>query len=117
LHPTTQARWYLRSAVRRVREKAPQVLVLDLGMVQGSSREAIGRLRAPAPDTQVVVLSMDERPVAAQHLLASGAAGFVLKDRADDDLAQAVPAAARGEQYINERVAERLNGVLGPVIH
>ena len=73
---------------------SPQVLVLDLNMPDGSSIEAIRRLRERAPDTQIVVMTMDENPVFAQRAFAAGAVGFVVKDRADGELPQAVRAAA-----------------------
>jgi two-component system, NarL family, response regulator NreC len=101
----------LESAARHV-AAAPLVLVLDLGMLDGSAREGIGKLRARAPGTQVVLLTMDESPVVAQYVLAGGALGFVLKDRADEELALAVRAAARGEEYVSPRVAARLDAAV-----
>ena len=98
----------MAGAVRHVYDDKPQVLVLDLRMQGASSIETIGKLRARAPDTQVVVLTMEDNPVFAQHALASGALGFVLKDRADSELQEAVLAAARGEEYISPPVAARL---------
>jgi DNA-binding NarL/FixJ family response regulator len=50
--------------------------------------------------------------VVAQHVLAAGALGLVLKDQADGELAPAMRAAARGEQYISPRVADRLAAAL-----
>jgi two-component system, NarL family, response regulator NreC len=102
----------LESALGQIRGERPQVLVLDLGMLGGSVRETIRKLRAQAPGMQVVLLTMDESPVVAQHVLACGAVGLVLKDRADDELATAVRAAASGEEYVSERVAGRLDAAL-----
>ncbi len=102
----------LRSALHCVYRDMPHVLVLDLGMVRGSSDETIGRLRTRAPGTQIVLLTLEESPVLAQHVLACGALGYVLKDRADAELADAVRAAARGDKYISPRVAGRLNAAL-----
>ena len=99
----------MAAAVRHVHDHKPHVLVLDLRMPGGSSVETIGQLRERAPDTQVVVLTMDDNPVFAQRALAAGALGFVLKDRADSELAQAVRAAARGEEYVSPQAAARLN--------
>ncbi len=101
----------LASAVRHVHGHSPHVLVLDLRMPGGSSIAAIGRLRERAPDTQVVVLTMEENPVFAQQALACGAVGFVLKDLAGTELPQAVRAAARGEEYVSPRVAARLDAL------
>jgi two-component system, NarL family, response regulator NreC len=101
----------LASAVRHVHGHQPHVLVLDLSMPGGSSIETIGKLRERAPDTQVVVVTMDDSPVFAQHALATGALGFVLKELADSELPQAVRAAARGEEYISPRVAAGLDAL------
>jgi two-component system, NarL family, response regulator NreC len=101
----------LASVVRHVHGHQPHVLVLDLGMPNGSSIETIARLRERVPDTEIVVLTMDDSPVFAQRALATGAVGFVLKDLADGDLPQAVRAAARGEEYVSPRVAARLDAL------
>jgi two-component system response regulator NreC len=101
----------LASVVRQVHGHEPHVLVLDLGMPGGSSIETISKLRERVPNTQIVVLTMDDSPVFAQRALAAGAVGFVLKDLADSDLPQAVRAAAQGEEYVSPRVAARLDAL------
>lgn len=101
----------LASALRHVDREKPHVLVLDLRIPGGSSIETIGRLRERAPDTQIVVLTMKDSPVFAQHALSSGALGFVLKELADSELPQAVRAAASGQAYISPRVAGRLDAL------
>jgi two-component system response regulator NreC len=101
----------LALVVSHVQGHKPNVLVLDLGMPGGSSIEAILRLRESVPETQIVVLTMDESPVFAQQALAAGALGFMLKDAADDELPRAVRVVARGEEYISPRVSARLRGL------
>ena len=98
----------LASVASHVQSHQPHVLVLDLGMPNGSSIEAIGQLREREPDTQIVVLTMEENPVFAQRALTAGATGYVTKDLADSELPQAIRAAARGEQYVSPPVAARL---------
>ena len=101
----------LTSAVRHVRRDKPHVLLLDLDLstADGSGMEAIEQLRERTPETQIVVLTMEDSPVVARHVLASGALGFVVKQLADNELPQAVRAAARGEDYVSPRVAARLD--------
>jgi two-component system, NarL family, response regulator NreC len=98
----------VESARRYVRGHHPAVLVLDLNMPGGSSLEAIPTLRAESPDTQIVVLTMQEEPAFARHALGAGALGYVLKAAADDELVQAVRRAAAGETYMNPRLGARL---------
>lgn len=101
----------LASTVAHVQGCRPSVLVLGLGMPGGSGGETIRRLRARAPATQIVVVTMDESPVLAQSALAAGALGFVVKDLADEELPQAIRRAAGGEQYVSPRVASRLGAL------
>ncbi len=105
----------LRSTVLEVREERPRVLVLDLGMPDGSSFHTIVELRERAPDTEIVALSMNDNVAFARGALDAGALGFVLKEHADEELPRAVCAAARSEQFISPRVAARLTSPLAPV--
>ena len=101
----------LAGVARRVQAHEPHVLVLDLSMPDGSSIEAIGRLREQAPDTQIIVMTMDENPVFAQRAFAAGAVGFVAKELADDELPQAVRAAGQGAEFVSPRIAARLDAL------
>ena len=99
----------LASTTREVLARLPRVLVLDLGLSDGSSIETVARLREQVPRTEVVMLTMDESPLFAQEAFDAGAVGFVLKDRADSELVEAVHRAARGEEYVSPRVAAGLD--------
>src|SRR5471030_1119232 len=90
-------------ARRYVRGHHPAVLVLDLNMPGGSSLEAIPAIRAESPETQIVVLTMQDEPQYARQALANGALGYVLKEAADAELVEAVLRAAVGEGYLNPR--------------
>ena len=78
-------------AERLTRAHRPSVLVLDLNMPGGSSLEAIPRLREDAPDTAIVVLTMQDDPAFARQALQAGALGFVLKEAADEELLRGDP--------------------------
>jgi two-component system response regulator NreC len=95
-------------AERLTRAHRPSVLVLDLNMHGESGLEAIPRLRADAPDTAIVVLTMQDDPGFARQALQSGALGFVLKEAADEELLEAIQLAAAGETYLNPRLGARL---------
>src|SRR3954469_8565186 len=95
-------------AERMTRAHRPSVLVLDLNMPGGSSLEAIPRLREQAPDTAIVVLTMQDDPAFARKALQSGARGFVLKEAADEELLEAIRLAAVGDTYLNPRLGARV---------
>lgn len=94
--------------VQTVRDARPRVLVLDLNMGGESSLDAIPQLRADVPETQIVVLTMQENPAFAQAALRAGAVGYVLKDAADSELMSAVVLAAGGRTYLNPELGARL---------
>ncbi len=87
----------------------PDVLVVDLQMPDGSSIQTLSDVRRRNPATHVVVVSIEDAPGFAQRALAAGASGYVLKDLAADDLPAAVLAAAAGEEFVSQPVAERLS--------
>ena len=95
-------------ARRYVRAHRAAVLVLDLNMPGDDSLEAIPEIIAETPGTAVVVLTMQSDTGFARSALRAGAKGYVLKEAADDELVEAVRAAAGGETYLNPRLGARL---------
>jgi two-component system response regulator NreC len=93
------------SALRTVLGHKPAILVLDLNMPgQLTSFDAIPRVQEVSPDTRVVVLTMQEDPEFARRALRAGAAGYVLKEAADDELVDAIRRVADGATYLNPRL-------------
>jgi two-component system, NarL family, response regulator NreC len=101
----------LLTAMQHVSGHLPHVLLLDLQMPNGSSIEVIRRLRAQAPETEIVVATMEDSPVFARAAIDVGAVGYVLKDDATSELPLAIRCAARGEEYVSPRVAARLDAL------
>lgn len=96
------------SAERYVRGHKPDVLILDLNMPGGSGLDVIPRLKSEAPNTKIVVLTMQRDPAFARQALAAGAVGYVLKNAADAELVHAVRLADGGETYLNPQLGARL---------
>jgi two-component system, NarL family, response regulator NreC len=98
----------IEDARRYVRGHRPQVLVLDLNLPDGSSLKHIPSIRAESPDTQIVVLTMQNEPAYAREALGAGALGYVLKEAAETELVEAVRRAAVGDTYLNPRLGARV---------
>jgi two-component system response regulator NreC len=103
--------------MRRVAGNRPRVLVLDLNMPGESSLVAIPRILETSPETQIVVLTMQNDPVFAREALGSGALGYVLKEAADTELVDAVRHAAAGQRYVNPGLGARLAAEPGDSTH
>ncbi len=95
--------------IERARATQPHVSVLDLDLPGGSSIHTIGRLRVHAPETQIVLLTLEESPVFAAQALAAGASGLVAKHHADSELPPAIRAAAIGKVYLSPSIQARLD--------
>jgi two-component system, NarL family, response regulator NreC len=96
------------AALRMVTARRPDVLVLDLNMPGRSSLTAIADVPAACDRTRVVVLTMQDDPAWAREAMQAGAAGYVLKEAADEELVAAVRAAASGGTYLNPSLGARL---------
>ncbi len=101
----------ISAALNRVRSGAADVLVLDIGRASGTGVDAILELRRRAPGVRIVILAMDDSPLLVQRALANGAHGFVLKDRADAELADAVRSVASGEVFVSPQLAARVESL------
>jgi two-component system response regulator NreC len=98
----------LEGARRYVRGHHPDVLVLDLNMPGGSTLDGIPEIRAESPETQIVVLTMQDEPAYARHALGAGALGYVLKEAAEAELVEAIQRAAAGDIYHTPRLGARV---------
>ena len=98
----------VEGALRYVRGHRPSVLILDLNLHGTLSTSALPTLRVEAPDTAVVVLTMQDDPVLARGALKAGALGYVLKEAAGTELVRAVRIAAGGGTYLQPELGARM---------
>lgn len=98
----------LDAARRYVRGHHPDVLVLDVNLPGGSSITKIPEIREEAPDTAIVVLTMQNEPAYARQALSAGALGYVLKEAAETELVEAIRRAAVGDIFLNPRLGARV---------
>jgi DNA-binding NarL/FixJ family response regulator len=95
-------------AVEKVIEHRPDVAVLDVSMPRMTGLQATHEIKQHAPDTQVLILSMHDDERYLFEALRAGAAGYVLKRAADQDLVDAVRAAGRGEPFLTAAAQQTL---------
>ena len=104
----------LTDARRYVRGHHPDVLVLDLNLPEGLSLDSIPEIRTEFPDTQIVVMTMQDEPAYARQALSVGALGYVLKEAAESELVEALRRAASGDTYLNPRLGARMAAMPPP---
>lgn len=87
-------------------------IVLDLSLPDASGLEGLTRLRRSMPRVRALVLSMHNEEAYAARALQLGAAGYLAKERATDELATALERILAGGRYISSTLADRLADLL-----
>jgi DNA-binding NarL/FixJ family response regulator len=95
-------------ALSRVRAEPWDVLVLDMSMPGRGGLDVLKDVRRVRPSTRVLVLSMHPEDQFAVRLLKAGAAGYLTKETAPDELVTAVRKVMSGGKYISATLAEKL---------
>ncbi|WST38985.1 response regulator transcription factor [Streptomyces sp. NBC_01167] len=90
-----------REAVDMTRAHGADVVLLDIQMPVMDGLTAVGELRRAVPAARVIVLTTFGERDNVLRTLASGGAGFLLKDTAPAELIGAVRAAAAGDAYLS----------------
>ena len=96
-----------------VRHDPVDVIVLDITMPGRNGLETLKELKRAAPRIAVIVLSMHPKDQYAVRVLKGGAAGYISKESAPEELVDAIRKAYRGEKYISPDVADLLADYVG----
>jgi DNA-binding NarL/FixJ family response regulator len=88
-------------AVIKARALQPDVILLDAVMPRKSGFDALPELADVAPDSRVIMLSMQTNPSAIRQALTTGASGYVAKHASDTDLVDAIRRVAKGSRYVD----------------
>ncbi len=95
-------------AVDRARELQPDLVLLDLAMPGAGGLDALPKVRAAAPDCEVVVLTASGTEANLLGAIRAGAAGYLLKTEPPERIAEFLDGVAHGEAALSGEVARRL---------
>jgi DNA-binding NarL/FixJ family response regulator len=94
-----------REAVREAKRLQPDVVVMDIAMPDLNGIEATLQMQDACPSAQVLILSMHSTAEHILHALQAGARGYLLKDSAGAEVAEAVRAVHAGGRYLSHKIA------------
>lgn len=101
-----------RAAVEMARREQPDLCLLDISMPGMNGLDALPLLQTVAPRCRLLVLSMHSDREYVVRALRAGAHGYLLKDSAVDELADAIRAIAQGRRYVSRAIGESLVNAL-----
>jgi DNA-binding NarL/FixJ family response regulator len=93
-----------REAVTLVRQLTPDVVVMDVTMPEVDGIEATRLVTAEFPEVRVIALTIHGGKRFVENMLGAGAAGYLLKDSAPEELVEAVRQVMSGKTYLSAAV-------------
>ena len=94
--------------LQSVRNGAWDLVVLDLAMPGGDGLEVLRQIKASKPKLPVLVLTMHTEDQFGVLVMREGAAGYLTKRAAPDELVKAIRKISEGSKYITSTLAEKL---------
>jgi two-component system, NarL family, invasion response regulator UvrY len=102
-----------QEVLSKVQAERWDVLVLDISMPKRSGLDILQEVKHSCPSLPVLVLSVHPEEQYAVRVLRAGAAGYMNKDLALDELVQAIQKVISGGRYVSSTLAEKLAFDLG----
>jgi DNA-binding NarL/FixJ family response regulator len=97
-----------RAAVEEVEASRPNVVLLDIAMPEMNGITAAERIQELAPDTRIIILSMHSTSEHIFRALRAGAAGYLVKESAAQEVVTAVRAVQAGERYLSREISNKI---------
>ena len=96
------------AAIKKVREKRPDILVMDISMPEMNGLKATRKLKAEFPDVKILTLTRHADDSFLEQLISAGANGYVLKQSAPAELINAIRAIGSGKSYLDSSLAGKV---------
>src|SRR5262249_56058389 len=90
------------------RERAAEVVVMDLNMPAMSGVEATRHITSLSPLTRVIVLTISDQDADVMDAIVAGACGYLLKDASISDVVNGIRSAAVGASLISPTIASKV---------
>ena len=97
-----------KETISYVRKEKFSIVLLDISMPDRSGLDVLAQLKKQYPDLPILILSMHSEDQYAVRVLKAGAAGYMTKDSAPEELVKAVRKVTSGGRYVSPSLAEKL---------
>lgn len=97
-----------REALRLVRERKPDIAMIDISMPGLNGLDVAARIAHDRPATRVIIVSMHGDDATVRRALTAGAAGYLLKNSDRAELEMALRTVARGDTWLTPTLTKRV---------
>jgi DNA-binding NarL/FixJ family response regulator len=95
-------------ALTLVEETKPHLALIDLSLEEGSGLELVKQIKAQDESVRMLVVSMHDETLFADRVLSAGALGYITKQKATEELIDAVRQVLSGQVYLSENMTNRM---------
>lgn len=95
-------------ALQWLAKNTADVILLDIDMPVMNGIEACQEIKKRFPEVRVLALTMYNQPSFIRQMMKNGAAGYILKNAAKEELLEAIQTVARGEIFLSKKASESL---------
>ncbi len=97
-----------KEGLRKAKELAPDIVLMDIGLPSMTGIEATKRLREVLPQVKVLAFTMHDNKEYILEVIRQGAKGYILKNTSTDELVRGIEAVHRGDTFFSTRVSKVL---------
>src|SRR5665647_1380408 len=90
----------INDAIEMIKIKRPNVVLLDINLLQASGMDAVPFIRKFSPGTRIIAVSMHNQPAYAKKMLQLGAKGYVTKNSSHEEILKAIEEVMNGRTYV-----------------
>jgi DNA-binding NarL/FixJ family response regulator len=96
------------SALQLCRETRPHLVILEVNLPGMNGVQVCQAIKRDHPQTEVLVLTGDDRDETVFEAIRAGATGYILKDITPENLVRAIHAIMKGQTMVHPRIARRV---------
>lgn len=96
------------TTLEQVDATLPDLVIVDIALKDSNGLELVKQLKTQYPKLRVLVCSMHDEDLFAERALRAGAMGYISKEKAIDDVVDAIRCILAGKIYLSPRMADRI---------
>jgi two-component system response regulator NreC len=97
----------IRKILNCLKEKLPQLIILDISMPHLGGIEATRRIKSSHPEIKVLIVTLHNRREYVDQARSAGAEGYLLKDELDKELLSAIETLRQGGTYLSPLLTKK----------